>query len=57
MSCGGAAVELRRGDRVEIAGEYVKPRNEGALIHFTHPADGSCGTAGGHADGYLRRKG
>jgi hypothetical protein len=56
LSCGGAAVELSKGDRIEIGGEYVKVPRGGDLIHFTHPADGSCGTAGGHPDGYLRRK-
>jgi hypothetical protein len=25
------------------------------LIHFTHPADGSCGAAGGHPGGGIRK--
>jgi hypothetical protein len=55
LSCGGAALRLEKGDRIEIAGEYVHVPKGGDLIHFTHPADGSCGTAGGHPSGYLRR--
>jgi len=55
FSCGGAALHLEKGDRIEIAGEYVHVPKGGDLIHFTHPADGSCGTAGGHPSGYLRR--
>lgn len=55
LSCGGAALHLEKGDRVEIAGEYVHVPKGGDLIHFTHAADGSCGTAGGHPSGYLRR--
>ncbi len=55
LSCGGAALHLEKGDRIEIAGEYVHVPKGGDLIHFTHPADGSCGTAGGHPSGYLRR--
>jgi hypothetical protein len=57
LSCGGSAVDVKVGDQVEIKGEYVKPDNGKDLIHFTHPADGSCGTAGGHPGGYLRKKG
>ena len=57
LSCGGPPVDLKVGDQVEIKGEYVKPDNGNDLIHFTHPADGSCGTAGGHPGGYLRKKG
>ena len=57
LSCGGTPVDLKAGDRVEIKGEYVKPDNGKDLIHFTHPADGSCGTAGGHPGGYIRKKG
>jgi hypothetical protein len=56
LSCGGTPVDLQVGDRVEIKGEYVRPDNGKDLIHFTHPADGSCGTAGGHPGGYIRRK-
>jgi len=55
LSCGGAALHLSKGDRIEIAGEYVHVPKGGDLIHFTHPADGSCGTAGGHPSGYIRR--
>jgi hypothetical protein len=55
LSCGGAALHLEKGDRIEISGEYVHVPKGGDLIHFTHPADGSCGTAGGHPSGYLRR--
>lgn len=57
LSCGGAALTLRKGDRIEIGGEYVKPPKGAGLIHFTHPADGSCGTQGGHPAGYLRKAG
>lgn len=55
LSCGGAALHLEKGDRIEIAGEYVHVPKGGDLIHFTHTADGSCGTAGGHPSGYIRR--
>jgi len=55
LSCGGAALHLEKGDRIEIAGEYVLVPKGGDLIHFTHPADGSCGTAGGHPSGFLRK--
>jgi hypothetical protein len=55
LSCGGAAVSLAPGDAAEIRGEYVAPDNGKDLIHFTHPADGSCGTKGGHPDGGIRR--
>ena len=57
LSCGGTPVDLKAGDQVEIKGEYVKPDNGKDLIHFTHPADGSCGAAGGHPGGYIRKKG
>ena len=57
LSCGGAALRLEKGDRIEISGEYVHVPKGGDLIHFTHPADGSCGTAGGHPSGFLRRVG
>jgi hypothetical protein len=55
LTCGGSWVDLQVGDQVEIKGEYVKPDNGKDLIHFTHPADGSCGVAGGHPGGYLRK--
>ncbi|MEO6325381.1 MAG: hypothetical protein ABIT01_04620 [Thermoanaerobaculia bacterium] len=55
LTCGGVWLEARRGDRIELKGEYVQAGSRGDLIHFTHPADGSCGRAGGHPDGYLRR--
>jgi hypothetical protein len=55
LSCGGAVVSLAPGDAAEIRGEYVAPDNGKDLIHFTHPADGSCGTPGGHPDGGIRK--
>ena len=55
LSCGGASLHLEKGDRIEIAGEYVHIPKGGDLIHFTHPADGSCGPGGGHPAGYIRR--
>jgi hypothetical protein len=55
LSCGGVWVDLRVGDRVDLKGEYVHPDDRGDLVHFTHPAGGACGRAGGHPDGYLRR--
>jgi hypothetical protein len=55
LSCGGARVVLAKGDAAEIRGEYVAPDNGKDLIHFTHPADGSCGTKGGHPDGGIRK--
>ena len=55
LSCGGAALPLAQGDRVAIAGEYVHVPKGGDLIHFTHPADGSCGPGGAHPAGYLRK--
>ena len=55
LSCGGAAISLAKGDAAEIRGEYVAPDNGKDLIHFTHPADGSCGTQGGHPDGGIRK--
>ena len=55
LSCGGAVVSLAKGDAVEIRGEYVAPDNGKDLIHFTHPADGSCGTKGGHPGGSIRK--
>ena len=55
ISCGGERLVLRPGDASEIRGEYVAPDNGKDLIHFTHPADGSCGTKGGHPDGGIRK--
>jgi hypothetical protein len=55
LSCGGAAISLAAGDAAEIRGEYVAPNNGKDLIHFTHPADGSCGAAGSHPDGGIRK--
>jgi hypothetical protein len=55
LSCGGARVVLAKGDAAEIRGEYVAVPSGKDLIHFTHPADGSCGTKGGHPDGGIRR--
>ncbi|MEO8056016.1 MAG: hypothetical protein ABI768_12740, partial [Acidobacteriota bacterium] len=55
LSCGGAAISLAQGDAAEIRGEYVAPDNGKDLIHFTHPADGSCGRKGGHPDGGIRK--
>jgi len=55
LSCGGERIALAKGDAAEIRGEYVAPDNGKDLIHFTHPADGSCGAKGGHPDGGIRR--
>jgi hypothetical protein len=55
LSCGGARVSLAPGDAAEIGGEYVAVPDGRDLIHFTHPADGSCGTKGGHPDGGIRK--
>lgn len=55
LSCGGERIVLAKGDAAEIRGEYVAPDNGKDLIHFTHPADGSCGTKGGHPDGGIRK--
>ncbi|HEY3348970.1 MAG TPA: hypothetical protein VGM13_04290 [Thermoanaerobaculia bacterium] len=55
LSCGGTRVVLAKGDAAEIRGEYVAPDNGKDLIHFTHPADGSCGTKGAHPDGGIRK--
>jgi hypothetical protein len=55
LSCGGAPVKLTVGDRVEVAGEYVHVPRGQDLLHFTHPADGSCGLGGSHPAGFLRR--
>jgi len=56
FTCGGAAIELREGDTVELKGEYVHPPRGQDILHFTHPADGSCGPAGEHPGGYLRKR-
>jgi hypothetical protein len=53
LTCGGIWIDLHRGDRVDIRGEYVHTPDGRDLIHFTHPADASCGR-GSHVDGYLR---
>jgi hypothetical protein len=55
LSCGGATVALLPGDAAEIRGEYVSVPSGKDLIHFTHPADGSCGPKGGHPDGGIRK--
>ncbi len=55
LSCGGARVDLAPGDAAEIRGEYVSGPDGRDLIHFTHPADGSCGPKGGHPDGGIRK--
>jgi hypothetical protein len=55
LSCGGAPVDLAPGDAAEIRGEYVAIPSGKDLIHFTHPADGSCGAKGGHPDGGIRK--
>ncbi len=55
MSCGGEQIALAPGDAAEIRGEYVAIPDGKDLIHFTHPADGSCGQKGGHPDGGIRK--
>jgi len=55
LSCGGGAVDLAVGDHIDIAGEYVQIPRGGDLIHFTHPADGSCGRGGAHPAGFLKK--
>jgi hypothetical protein len=55
LSCGGASVVLAPGDAAWIRGEYVAIPDGKDLIHFTHPADGSCGAAGGHPDGGIKK--
>lgn len=54
LSCGGNWVSLAPGDRIDLKGEYVHPPKGHDLIHFTHPADASCGGKP-HADGWIRR--
>ena len=55
MSCGGERISLSPGDAAEIRGEYVAVPNGKDLMHFTHPADGSCGAAGSHPGGSIRK--
>jgi hypothetical protein len=55
LSCGGAPVDLAPGDAAEIRGEYVAIPSGKDVIHFTHPADGSCGRKSGHPDGGIRK--
>jgi hypothetical protein len=55
LSCGGGAIDLEVGDRIDIGGEYVHVPKGGDLIHFTHPADGSCGRGGAHPAGFLKK--
>ena len=55
LSCGGAPVVLASGDAAWIRGEYVAVPDGNDLIHFTHPADGSCGAAGAHPDGGIKK--
>lgn len=58
LSCGGAAVALAVGDRIDIQGEYVHVPKGQDLIHFTHAADGKCGSgndAAKHPGGFLRK--
>ena len=57
LSCGGDAVMLAVGDRIEIQGEYVHVPKGQDLIHFTHAADDKCGSGSGskHPNGFLRK--
>ena len=59
LSCGGQAVALAVGDRIEIQGEYVHVPKGGDLIRFTHAADAKCGPGHGsaskHPNGFLRK--
>jgi hypothetical protein len=60
LSCGGAALALSVGDRVDIQGEYVHVPKGQDLIHFTHAADGQCGPgqdagAAKHPGGFLKK--
>ncbi len=55
LTCGGVWVDLAPGDRVALKGEYVHPPSGRDLVHFTHPADSSCGR-GSHPGGFLRRE-
>ncbi|MCA1582605.1 MAG: DUF3465 domain-containing protein [Acidobacteria bacterium] len=56
LTCGGTWVDLAPGDRVELKGEYVHTPSGRDVVHFTHPADSSCGR-GTHPGGFLRREG
>lgn len=56
LTCSGIWLDAMSGDRIEIKGEYVQAGSRGNLIHFTHPADGSCGRQESHPDGYLRKR-
>ena len=55
LSCGGARDRPREGRRGRDPRRVRRARNGKDLIHFTHPADGSCGTKGGHPDGGIRK--
>ncbi len=57
LSCGGGALDLVPGDRVELLGEYVAVPGGRDVIHFTHAAGAKagCGSGGGHPAGYLRK--
>ncbi len=55
LTCGGMWIDLAPGDRVSLKGEYVHPPSGSDLVHFTHPADSSCG-GGTHPGGFLRRE-
>jgi hypothetical protein len=59
LSCGGQAVALAVGDRIEIEGEYVHVPKGLDLIRFTHAADAKCGPGHGsaskHSNGFLRK--
>ncbi len=60
LSCGGGAIALSVGDRIEIQGEYVHVPKGQDLIHFTHAADGKCGSgqdgrAAKHPGGFLKK--
>lgn len=54
LTCGGAWIALAPGEEVDVKGEYVHTPNGHDLIHFTHPADASCGRGEPHPDGFLR---
>jgi hypothetical protein len=57
LTCGGAWVDARVGDRLDLRGEYVHTPDGNDLVHFTHPAGAveGCGTGTStHPDGYLR---
>jgi hypothetical protein len=56
LTCGGAWVSLSKGDHVEMRGEYIAVSGGRDVLHFTHPANGACGVAGGHPDGYIHKR-